>query len=123
MGWLTIAAAVGLLIIGQDRLKILAEWFDRLSNTVYRAWLIIAVAFGLFLVYGVSCLLIPNYYFASTMDVALYATKIEYCCGARDRERPGRVIRQMPVNGGLNTENRRSYRGCDLQQQPVWNLV
>jgi hypothetical protein len=54
VGWLTIAAAVGLLIIGQDRLKILAESFDRLSNTVYRAWLIIAVAFGLSLVYGVS---------------------------------------------------------------------
>lgn len=54
VGWLAIVAAVGLLIMGQDRLRKLVEWFDQLSDTVYRAWLVIAVIFGLFLVYGVS---------------------------------------------------------------------
>jgi len=54
VGWLTIFAAVGILIIGQDRLRKLVEWFDRLSNTVYRAWLVIALVFGLFLIYGAA---------------------------------------------------------------------
>ena len=53
VGWLTIVAAVGLLMIGRDRLRTLVEWFDRLSNTVYRVWLLIALVFGLFLIYGV----------------------------------------------------------------------
>ncbi len=54
VGWLTIFAAVGLLIIGQDRLRKLVEWFDRLSNTIYRTWLVIALVFGLFLIYGAA---------------------------------------------------------------------
>lgn len=54
VGWLAIAAAIGLLIIGQGRLSKLVEWFNRLSDTVFRAWLVTAVVFGLFLIYGAA---------------------------------------------------------------------
>ena len=54
VGWLAIAAAVGLLIIGRDRLSQLVDWFNQLSDTVFRAWLISAVVFGLFLIYGAA---------------------------------------------------------------------
>ena len=53
VGWLTIIAAVGLLIIGQDRLSRLTEWFNRLSDLVIRTWVITAIVFGLFLIYGI----------------------------------------------------------------------
>ncbi len=53
VGWLAIAAAVGLLIVGQDRLTKLVAWFNRLSDMIFRAWLLTAVVFGLFLAYGV----------------------------------------------------------------------
>lgn len=54
VGWLAIVAAIGLLTIGREWHKKLVVWFDRLSNMVYRAWLTVAVGFGLFLIYGAS---------------------------------------------------------------------
>ena len=52
VGWLALIAAVGLLIIGQERLRKLVDWFNALSDKIVRAWLVMAVAFGLFLIYG-----------------------------------------------------------------------
>ncbi len=54
LGWLTIAAAVGLLIMGQARLSQLAAWFNRLSDPVVRSWLVLALVFALFLIYGIA---------------------------------------------------------------------
>ena len=53
LGWVTIAAAVGIVIMGRERMGRLIEWFSRLSEATVRAWLMLGVAFGLILAYGV----------------------------------------------------------------------
>lgn len=54
LGWITIAAAVALLVMGQRRMQRLIGWFYRLPNSLMRAWLLLALVFGAFLVYGAS---------------------------------------------------------------------
>ena len=53
LGWLTLAAAVGLLFVGRERLARFVDWFDRFSPLLIRLWLLLGIAFGVFLVYGV----------------------------------------------------------------------
>lgn len=53
LGWVTIAAAVGIVLMGRERMGRLIDWFSRLSDTAVRAWLMLGVAFGLLLAYGV----------------------------------------------------------------------
>ena len=53
IGWLTIVAAVILLLIGQGQQRKLAAWFDRFPEMAIRRWLVLGVAFGAFLAYGV----------------------------------------------------------------------
>jgi hypothetical protein len=53
IGWLTIVAAVILLLIGQEQQRKLAVWFDRFPEMAIRSWLVLGVAFGAFLACGV----------------------------------------------------------------------
>ena len=54
LGWIAIAAAVGLAFIGRERLRKFIGWFDRFSPAQIRLWLVLGIVFGGFLVYGVS---------------------------------------------------------------------
>jgi len=53
LGWLAIAAAVIIILMGRDRLRSFVAWFERLSSTTTRVWLLFALAFGAFLIYGI----------------------------------------------------------------------
>ncbi len=54
VGWIAIAAAVVGLLLGRQRLQRFAQWWiDRFGPVGTRAWLVIALAFAAFLVYGV----------------------------------------------------------------------
>ena len=53
LGWIAIAAAVGLAIVGRERVRRLMVWWtERVSATATRLWLLFGMAFGAFLVYG-----------------------------------------------------------------------
>jgi len=53
VGWIAIAAAVIGAGLGRQRLQRFAQWWiDRFSPAGIRAWLIIALAFVVFLIYG-----------------------------------------------------------------------
>jgi len=54
IGWLTIFAAVILSLLGKGLQRKLAEWFSGLSRLEVRGWLMLAIAFGLFLMVGVA---------------------------------------------------------------------
>ena len=54
IGWLTIFAAVILSLLGKGLQRKLAAWFSGLSRLAIRGWLLLAFAFGLFLVVGVA---------------------------------------------------------------------
>ena len=52
-GWITILAAAGLAVGGRKLMQRITQWFDRLSPAFVRAWVLLGLAFGAFLVYGV----------------------------------------------------------------------
>jgi hypothetical protein len=52
LGWIAIAAAIGLLIIGRGRMSRLVGWVSRWSPTAIRVWLVLGLLFGAFLVLG-----------------------------------------------------------------------
>jgi hypothetical protein len=52
LGWIAILAALGLAIIGQKRMRKFVAWFDRFSPALIRLWLLLGIAFGVFLIYG-----------------------------------------------------------------------
>ena len=54
IGWLTIFAAVILTLLGKGLQNKLAAWFSGLSRLEIRGWLLLAIAFGLFLMVGVA---------------------------------------------------------------------
>ena len=54
IGWLTIFAAVILSLLGKALQRKLAAWFSGLSRLEIRGWLLLAIAFGLFLMLGVT---------------------------------------------------------------------
>jgi hypothetical protein len=55
LGWVAIVAAVVAVFIGRDRLRRFVNWwFERFSPQGIRLWLLFALAFGGFLIYGVS---------------------------------------------------------------------
>jgi hypothetical protein len=54
LGWIAIIAAVAILFMGRDRLKKFIAWFQRMTNTMVRVWLVFGFAFGAFLVYAVT---------------------------------------------------------------------
>ena len=53
LGWFAIVAAVLMLFVGRERLRAIAAWFARLSNTVIRVWLAFALMVGGVLIYGI----------------------------------------------------------------------
>jgi uncharacterized protein YjeT (DUF2065 family) len=51
IGGISIVAAIGILLIGQDRLDRFIAYWMRLSDKVLRIWSVFALAFGAFLIY------------------------------------------------------------------------
>ena len=51
IGGISILAAIVLLLMGQQRMDRMIDWFMRLSNEVFRLVSVIAIVFGAFLVY------------------------------------------------------------------------
>ncbi len=51
IGGISILAAVVLLLIGQERMDRIIDWFMRLSDEVFRIMSVFAFAFGAFLIY------------------------------------------------------------------------
>jgi len=55
IGWIALAAAAGVVLMGRDNLRKFAQWFlDRFSPALIRVWLLFALAFGGFLIYAVA---------------------------------------------------------------------
>ena len=52
LGWVAIAAAVALIIMGQENVRKIISWFEKLAVPMIRLWLLFGMAFGGFLVYG-----------------------------------------------------------------------
>ena len=52
LGGISIAAAIGILIMGQERLDRLVEWWMALGDGVLRFGMLFATAFGAFLVHA-----------------------------------------------------------------------
>ena len=52
LGGISIAAAIGILIMGRDRLDRMIDWWMALGNAVLRIGMLFATAFGAFLVYA-----------------------------------------------------------------------
>jgi hypothetical protein len=51
LGGISIAAAIVILLMGQDRLDRFIGWLMRMSDNVLRAWSVFGLAFGVFLIY------------------------------------------------------------------------
>ncbi len=55
VGWVAIIAGVAAAFIGRERLRRFTNWwFERFSPPGIRVWVLFAMAFGGFLIYGVS---------------------------------------------------------------------
>lgn len=53
LGWLTLIAAAGVIIVGRERIRRVLAWFAQSSAAMIRLWLLFGMAFAGFLVYGV----------------------------------------------------------------------
>jgi len=51
IGGISIVAAVVLLLIGQNRMDRMIDWFMKMSDDVFRAWSVLALVFGVLLIY------------------------------------------------------------------------
>lgn len=51
IGWITIAAAIGVVFMGRERMVRFAEWWLRRPDVFLRTWLIAGIAFGAFIVW------------------------------------------------------------------------
>ncbi len=54
LGWIVIVAAAVLAFMGRERIRRLVAWFERFSPPIIRMWSLFGVAFGGFLIFGVS---------------------------------------------------------------------
>ena len=54
LGWIAIVAAVAILFMGRNRMKKFIAWFQRMTSTMTRVWLVFGFAFGVFLIYAVT---------------------------------------------------------------------
>jgi len=55
LGWVAIVAAVAGALMGRERLRRFVNWwFERFSPPTIRVWVLFAMGFGGFLIYGVS---------------------------------------------------------------------
>jgi hypothetical protein len=54
LGWIAIAAAIAAMLMGRERLRRFVDWWiERFSPAGVRFWVLLALAFGAFLIYGV----------------------------------------------------------------------
>lgn len=53
LGWLTLAAAIGLIFVGRERLRSFVVWIGSRPVSIMRGWLVFGAALGGFLVYGI----------------------------------------------------------------------
>ena len=53
LGWIAIIAAVGLILIGREKLRRIVTWFGQFSSSMIRLWLLFGMAFAGLLIYGV----------------------------------------------------------------------
>jgi hypothetical protein len=52
IGGISIVAAIALLLMGQDRMDRMIDWFMvKMTNNIMRGWSVFAFAFGAFLIY------------------------------------------------------------------------
>jgi hypothetical protein len=51
IGGISLLAAIVLLLMGQERMDRFIDWWMRMSGNVLRAWSVLAIAFGAFLIY------------------------------------------------------------------------
>lgn len=54
LGWVALIAAVVLPLVGRARIHGLVTWLERMPPPLVRVWLVLGMAFGAVLVYGVS---------------------------------------------------------------------
>jgi hypothetical protein len=54
LGWIAVAAALGLALIGRRNMRRLVAWFDQFPPTFVRLWLLIGFGFGVFLIHGAA---------------------------------------------------------------------
>ncbi len=54
LGWIAIVAAAAIIFIGRERLGALVAWFVHRSAWFTRLWLLFGMAFGGFLIYGIT---------------------------------------------------------------------
>lgn len=54
LGWIAIVAAIALILIGRERMAALIAWFVRCPAWLMRLWLLFGMAFGGFLIYGIT---------------------------------------------------------------------
>ena len=54
LGVLSILSALIILFVGRDRISVLMNWLESLPPLSLRLWLLLGVAFGGLLIYGVS---------------------------------------------------------------------
>lgn len=54
LGWIAIVAAVALAFMGRQGIRKLVAWVERFSPVILRFWLLLGMAFGGFLIYGVA---------------------------------------------------------------------
>jgi len=54
LGWVTIVAAMVAMLMGRERLQRFVNWWiERFSPSSVRLWVLLAAAFGGFLIYGI----------------------------------------------------------------------
>ncbi len=53
LGYIAIIAAIAIPIIGRERIDKLLKWFEQSGETIVRLWLLIGLAFAVFLLYAV----------------------------------------------------------------------
>ena len=55
LGWIAIVAGVAVALLGRERMRRFVNWWiERFSPSGIRLWVLFAMAFGGFLIYGVS---------------------------------------------------------------------
>jgi hypothetical protein len=52
LGWIAVIAAIGLALMGRERMRRFVAWFDSSPPVLIRIWLLFGLGFGVFLVYG-----------------------------------------------------------------------
>ncbi len=54
LGWIALTAAVVIVLLGRERMFKLLTWTEQFSRTTIRIWLLFGIAFGVFLIFGIS---------------------------------------------------------------------